>query len=295
MYNPTANSYFSGAGLMDIGLMQAGVKVQQSLDIERNAINAMKMNPHYFGHKIIRGDVEQILVLEQPEADILVGTYPCNHYTEMADLFGTRIGDALFLHFFRLAVIGNYKMFVLENVPGMKAFPVVMEAMMNIPDYYITVFCPVEATNWLPQRRDRLILIGTKKPFTPAHPEKASRVPRIKDIIEKDAKVDVNDTVIARIKGAYRDKPIIVDPEDINSVAPTCVAHYAKDMGTRLVKDKSYPHGLRPFTIREYARLMGVPDDYRFAENRFSYKLIGNGVPVPMARWIGEQAIKYFN
>lgn len=33
---PTANSYFSGMGLMDIGLMEAGIKVQQSLDLDKN-------------------------------------------------------------------------------------------------------------------------------------------------------------------------------------------------------------------------------------------------------------------
>jgi DNA (cytosine-5)-methyltransferase 1 len=61
------------------------------------------------------------------------------------------------------------------------------------------------------------------------------------------------------------------------------------------VKDKNAKHGVRPFTIREYARLQGVPDDYIFPDKRSSYKIIGNGVPVPMARWVGMQAMRYFN
>jgi hypothetical protein len=52
-----------------------------------------------------------------------------------------------------------------------------------------------------------------------------------------------------------RDFPIIVDPENKEALAPTCVAHYAKDLSIRLVKDKNFQNGLRPFTIREYARL----------------------------------------
>lgn len=123
----------------------------------------------------------------------------------------------------------------------------------------------------------------------------ANQRPTVKSILEKDVSIRVNQTVLARLKGAYRDKPIIVDPEDSNAIAPTCVAHYAKDMGTRLVKDKNYPAGVRPFTIREYARLQGVPDDFILPDKNYAYKQIGNGVAVPMARWIGQQALKYFN
>ena len=103
------------------------------------------------------------------------------------------------------------------------------------------------------------------------------------------------DYVISRIKGKYRDLPIIVDPEQPGAIAPTCVAHYAKDLGTRLVKDRNAKYGMRPFSIREYARLQGFPDDFAFENKRSSYKLIGNAVPVHMGKWIGEVAMRYFN
>jgi DNA (cytosine-5)-methyltransferase 1 len=101
--------------------------------------------------------------------------------------------------------------------------------------------------------------------------------------------------VFNRLKGNYRDKSIIVDPEQPGAIAPSCVAHYAKDLGTRLVKDKQSEHGLRPFSIREYGRLQGFPDDFKFENKLSSYRLIGNAVPVDMGRWVGEQAMKYFN
>lgn len=292
---PTAKSYFSGAGLMDIGLMQAGINIIQSLDLDKNAVDAMKRNTNYFNHKIIRADIKDILVLDQTKTDIIVGTYPCNHYSPIADLHDARTGDDLFLHFFRHIAIEQPEMYIVENVPGMKKFKVVMEAMTKLPNYYVNIFCPLSASIWVPQRRDRLILLGTKKHFNISAPVKQKNTPTIQDIIETDVNVHMNESVIARIKGKYRDLPIVVDPADKNSIAPTCVAHYAKDMGTRLVKDKKYKHGLRSFTVREYARLQGVPDDYHFTNQCLSYRLIGNGVPVPMARWIGEQAMKYFN
>ena len=85
------------------------------------------------------------------------------------------------------------------------------------------------------------------------------------------------------------------DADIPGSIAPTCVAHYAKDLGTRLVKDRKSKHGLRPFTIREYARLQGFPDDFKFKNERNSYKLIGNAVPKHLGEWCGQQAMKYFN
>ena len=36
------------------------------------------------------------------------------------------------------------EVYVVENVPGMKKFPVVMEAMSKLPDYYVSVFCLVQ-------------------------------------------------------------------------------------------------------------------------------------------------------
>lgn len=34
MYRPTAKGYFSGCGGMEIGIMQAGINVIQSLDLD---------------------------------------------------------------------------------------------------------------------------------------------------------------------------------------------------------------------------------------------------------------------
>ena len=280
---------------MELGLILTGINLIQSLDLDKEATDCMKQNNHYFNHPVLTADIKDKTVLEQPQTDIIVGTYPCTKYSPIADIHGTRTGDDLFLHFFRHIAIEKPEMYIVENVPGMKKFKVVMEAMTKLPDYYVNVFCPVDAANWLPQRRKRLILIGTKKNYTIQEPSKALINPTIKDILEKNPKVEMPDYVIKRIKGGYRDFPIIVNPEEVTALAPTCVAHYAKDLSTRLVKDKKSKYGLRPFSIREYARLQGFPDDFVFENKRSSYKLIGNAVPVDMGKWVGDVAMEYFN
>lgn len=283
----TAKSYFSGAGGMDYGICEAGIKIIQSYEIDPICCETLRNN---FDHEICQVDITQITVLDQPEADVYIGTFPCQKYSTAADLHGTRTGDDLFLHFFRHVALARPEMYVVENVPGMRKFRVVMEALTRLPDYYVRVECPVNANMWLPQERKRLILIGSKRPFTNfEYPDEKPL--RLKDILEHDPDIDIPKYVYKRLNGAYRDKPIISDP-DFDDRAPCCVAHYAKDVSTRLVKDG---HRIRPYTPREYARLQGFPDWFKFAGNdRDIYKQVGNAVPVPMARWIGEQIKRYF-
>jgi DNA (cytosine-5)-methyltransferase 1 len=171
-----------------------------------------------------------------------------------------------------------------------------MEALSKLPDYYVSVFCPVSTHNFLPQKRDRLILIGSKNNFIWKEPEARNRI-RLKDIIEVYPKISIPRYVYNRMdqNGKYRDLPIISDPAN-DDIAPTCVAHYSKDKSTRLLRDRNYPRGVRPYTTRKYARLQGVPDWFQFCGSESQiYKQIGNGVPTVFGEWIGNEIKRYFN
>lgn len=285
----TAKSYFSGAGGMDYGLMEAGINILQSYEIDNKCCQTLRLN---FEHEIIETDITGITVLDQPKTDVIVGTFPCTRYSTIADIHGTRTGDDLFLHFFRHVALEKPEAYIVENVPGMKKFRVVMEALSRLPDYYVRIECPVNANMWLPQERKRLILFGTKKPFDCLeYPEQIQPI-RLKDLLEVDPNIDIPAYVYKRLNGSYRDKPIISDP-DKDDIAPCCVAHYHKDLSTRLVKDGKR---IRPYTAREYSRLQGFPIIYQFAGNdRDIYKQVGNAVAIPMARWAGQQITRYFN
>lgn len=296
MYIPTLDSFFSGGGFADIGFMKAGVEVQSSLEIDETCCDSLEHNLSQWNsnHKVIRADIRNRTVLGHSQSDAVLLTYPCTKYSAIADIHGTRTGEDLFLHSFRHIVLRQPDMYVVENVPGMRKFPVVMEAMSKLPNYYMNIFCPLDASLWLPQKRARLILIGTKRPFTISPPENSRRV-TLKEIIEPCPDMHIPDYVMKRLNGGYRDRPIISDPDN-GDLAPTCVAHYSKDQGTRMVVDKSHPNGVRPYSVREYARLQGIPDSYKFiCSDRDAFKMIGNGVAVDMAEWIGQQMVRYFN
>lgn len=273
---------------MDLGLVQAGINILESYEIDKICCETLRNN---FTHEVHETDISKITVLDQQDADVYVGTFPCTRYSAIADIHGTRNGDDLFLHFFRHVALTRPEMYIVENVPGMKKFRVVMEALTKLPEYYVRVECPVNANIWLPQERKRLVVIGSKKPFDDLEYPDTKPI-RLKDIIEKDAAIDIPDYVYSRLSGKYRDKPIISDP-NLDDLAPTCVAHYSKDLSTRLIKDGN---NIRPYTPKEWARLQGFPDDFKFSGNdRAIYKQVGNAVAVPMGKWIGSQIKRYFN
>lgn len=284
----TAKSYFSGAGGMDLGLINSGIRLLESYEIDKKCCKTLRSN---FNHKVIEEDIAKITVLDQIQADVLIGTFPCTKYSSIADIHGTRVGEDLFLHFFRHVALAKPEMYIVENVPGMKKFRVVMEALTKLPDYYVRVECPINANMWLPQERKRLILIGSLKPFNDLE-YPISKPVKLKEIIEKNAEINIPQYALNRLMGAYRDKPIISDPST-DDKAPTCVAHYAKDVSTRMIWDGTRA---RPYTVREYARLQGFPDWFSFyGTDSDAYRQIGNAVAVPMGQWIGEQIQRYFN
>ncbi|MDD2481614.1 MAG: DNA cytosine methyltransferase, partial [Lutispora sp.] len=60
--------------------------------------------------------------------------------------------------------------------------------------------------------------------------------------------------------------------------------------------ERCHPDEVRPFTIREYARIQSFPDDWEFyGSNSQQYKQIGNAVPVEMAKAIGLSIISVLN
>ncbi len=285
----TVNSYFCGAGLMDSGLLEAGIHINQAFELDKSACRTYR---HNHGNHIKHCDLTQELVLEQDTCDGMVFTYPCNRYSTIGSIHGVRNGDDLFLHALRHLAIASPEWYAVENVPGLRAFPIVMEAMTKLSGYYTQVFCPVKSQTWLPQKRSRLIIVGTKRPFTLRAPENTRPI-TLAEILEADPQVTHPQALYNRMAGQYRDLPIISDPQK-GDLAPLCVAHYGKDRSTRVVKDARFPLGVRPYTVREYARLQGLPDSFTFPVcDSQAFKQIGNGVSHHVGRWLGLEMKRY--
>lgn len=276
---------------MDLGLTEAGVHIRNSYEMDKACCDTQRVN---FSHRVVQCDIAKKLVGCERGADVHAFTYPCTRYSSAADIQGVRTGDELYLHALRHLALQPPEVYILENVPGMKKFPVVMEAMTRLPGYYVHVFCPVKSETWLPQRRDRLFIFGSRRRFAWRLPESHRQV-SLAEILEDNPQVEIPDYFYKRLRGEYRDLPIISDPAS-GDIMPTCVAHYSKDVSTRAVVDRRFPKGVRPYTVREYARAQGVPDSFRFVgTTQQAYRMIGNGVSVDAARWAGQEIVRYFN
>ena len=77
-----------------------------------------------------------------------------------------------------------------------------------------------------------------------------------------------------------------------NKPSPTIVAHLHKDCLMFIHPD---PHQARSITVKEAALLQSFPDDYEFIGGQGNcYKMIGNAVPVKMAKNIAIGIHKYY-
>lgn len=57
----TVNSYFCGAGLMDVGLLSAGITVNQAFELDSDACKTYR---HNLGDHVKQCDISQELVFE---------------------------------------------------------------------------------------------------------------------------------------------------------------------------------------------------------------------------------------
>ena len=78
MFPILVNSYFSGAGLMDIGLQLAGLTLQQSFEVDTVCCETMKRN---FSHEVFQCDITRKPVLDDKQCHVMVATYPCTKYS----------------------------------------------------------------------------------------------------------------------------------------------------------------------------------------------------------------------
>ena len=72
-------SLFSGAGGLDLGLIQAGNTVIWANDIDANAVETYQRN---IGNHIVLGDIKAVDINTMPSADVVVGGFPCQGFSQ---------------------------------------------------------------------------------------------------------------------------------------------------------------------------------------------------------------------
>lgn len=167
---------FSGCGGSALGFQQAGFDIKVAVDINKLASQSFKLN--FPNAKVFTSDISKISsreLLKAADASsgkeiVVIACPPCQGFSTARRKSEARNDPRNRLIYEFLRVVKNLKpiAFVMENVPGLARgigrpmFEDILEELNNIG--YHTVYKVVDAADYgVPQRRKRLVLIGTRE------------------------------------------------------------------------------------------------------------------------------------
>ncbi len=324
---------FAGAGGLAVGMELSGLKCEALNEIDKFACATLRKNrPNW---KVLEGDVKNFEFTQyKDKIDVVTGGFPCQAFSYA----GKRLGfeDArgtLFYEFARVVKEVNPPICIGENVKGLLNHEngKTLQGMISILDEIGYNVVPVEvlkAINFkVPQKRERLILVGIRKDITIKYeyPKPYKKIYHLKDALKKGELFDCNvpksngvkypaskKTVLDLVppKGYWRDLPIDIQKEYMGG--SFFLGGGKTGMARRIGWDepcltltcspaqkqteRCHPDETRPFTVREYARIQTFPDNWEFVGSLAQqYKQIGNAVPVNLGREVGYSIIKFLN
>ena len=301
-------SLFSGAGGLDLGMIQAGNKIVWANDIDKDAVATYKEN---IGNNIVCEDIKNIDINSLPDVDVVVGGFPCQGFSQ-ANL-KRALDDSrnmLYKFFYSTIKTKQPKYFIAENVKGILNLGKGEAIKQILHDFseagYITDVNLVNMANYgVPQTRQRVIIVGQRSDLgkkmkfkfpEPTNSKDGKEKPKwvsIKEAIDHFPDPDKDNNVLNHIYSAYKveyrnftghrktapDKP-----------SPTILARGNGGGGVCAI-----PHynGKRRLSIRESATVQTFPENFHFTGSMNScYRQIGNAVPVRFAKKLGEEFIR---
>ncbi|MGZ9797593.1 DNA (cytosine-5-)-methyltransferase, partial [Mycoplasma sp. 4013] len=220
------------------------------------------------------GDIRKINEKNIPNHDILLAGFPCQPFSHIGKRqgFTHQSQGTLFFDILRILKHSKPKMFLLENVKGLltndkgRTFKIILQSLNDLE--YKTFYKILDAQNFgLPQRRERIIIVGFRKDlnvnnFEIPEGDKEVRIP-ISDILERSPN---GYSVTEHLQKNYLfkvddGKPQIVDFDSNIQVNTLCASyHKIQRLTNTFIKDGKT--GLRMYSELELKRLMGFPDNF---------------------------------
>ena len=308
-------SLFTGCGGLDLGFRggfsflgkkypKRTFEASWSNDINPSACETFKQN---FGHDIVCGSIVDILNESHlnyfdkkilSTADIVIGGFPCQDFSHAGKRkgFNSTRGN-LYQSMVETVRRIKPKLFLAENVKGLLTMNKGEAIKIIIKDFealgYNVSYKLLSAADFgVPQNRERVIIIGTKKNILPFFEYPSPVLTKDKWLNLEKAIGDLEGLKEGSFANHFWSK-----------------AKKNKGQGNSIVsKDKPGPtmrtehhgniewhwNGKRRLSAREAARIQSFPDDFVFYPSTSqAYKQIGNAVP-PVMAWHVATAIENF-
>lgn len=305
---------FSGAGLFSAGAVRAGMTPLFAIDLSRDAIATYNRNIAPVG---VVGSVTK--APEVPKVDVLLAGPPCQGFSTLGRQDPLDSRNALALVTPEWAARADASVVVVENVPPFlrSAKWRQLAARFRKRGYSVQAWELEAADFGTPQLRRRSFTIASRigaitepAPLTKIHCTAGDAISRPVEVGDPMHTWPKPQGVAAR---RIELVPARGDKRDLMRVAPhlcppswVAVGCQATDVWGRIDPDRPvntlrctfqnpskgrylHPTEDRTISLREGARLQGVPDDWVFEGRPYPVaRQIGNGVPVPLAEAVAR-------
>lgn len=317
---------FAGAGGLALGLEMAGFEHIGLIEYDKSAANTLKFNRPNWNvlcediGKVALRDLEKEFGIKKYDLELLSGGAPCQSFSYA----GKRLGledtrGTMFYHYATFLKKLQPKMFLFENVRGLlthdkgKTFNTIYNIFEE--QGYKVDYSVLNALHYgVAQKRERLIVIGIRNDLTEKvkfeFPKKYEKQLVLRDILKdvpksECAKYSKEKEEIFKLVpsgGYWRD----INPDIAKAYMKSCwfmgggrtgiLRRLSLDEPSLTVlttpqmkqTERCHPTEIRPFSIRENARIQSFPDEWEFVGTVASkYKQIGNAVPCNLAKEIG--------
>jgi len=311
-------SLFSGCGGLDLGFKNAGFKIVFANDNDKDVLETYKQNHHM---DIDKRSIVDIKSSEIPDADGIIGGPPCQSWSLAGAMRGANDERGkLFYEYIRILKDKKPYFFVAENVPGiiskthLPEFNKIVEQFCKIG--YLISCEPVDARDFgVSQERKRVIIVGYQKSL-----KKEFEFPKKQEWKTlRDAIGDLPSAMPAREKNYSNKNLEVPNHEYMNGGFSTIYMsrnrkrswdeqsftiqaggrhaplHPSSSNMHKIGEDKWDFEGDNPkyrrLSVRECARIQTFPDDFIFYYDNVAkgYKMVGNAVPVKLAKAIASQ------
>jgi DNA (cytosine-5)-methyltransferase 1 len=280
---------FAGIGGIRLGFESHGCECVFSSEWDTDA---QKMYEANHGDKPY-GDITQIDPENIPDHDILLAGFPCQPFS----ILGKSLGFAdtrgtLFFNIEEILRIKNPYAFMLENVKQLKSHDkgrtlLIIREKLEKLGYFVHVKVLNALDFGLPQKRERIIIVGFKEDVNFIFPKPLGYYQMLSQVLESDDEIDpsyfANEKIVAnrleKIKKIYSIPSIWHENKggNISALPYSCALRAGASYNYLLV------NGKRRLTSRELLKLQGFPETFKIVVSyQAMRKLTGNSVAVPV-------------